>query len=251
MKKFYHIAALLIGALLFVTPCIGEQITIFGNHNKSPKVYLDQKTPKGILIEIMKYVDSESANSFDYQLFPWKRAYTLALSGKGGIIGLSMTSERLKSFDYSEIMYYDDLLLVVLKGNEFNFSNIKDLKGKKVGALRGASYGEDFEKGKKDLFTVEEDGNGKQRLLKLLHNRIDIAIIGPGKGAINKIIQSNEMLMKEKDAFVILPTPFKRDPNYLGFPKEMQMQNFLTEFNSILQKGNDSGVIQKIIQEWE
>jgi putative transposase len=42
----------------------------------------------------------------------------MAKVGEGGIMGLSMTKERLMLFDYSDVIYYDDLVLVVIKGND-------------------------------------------------------------------------------------------------------------------------------------
>ncbi len=234
--------------ILVTSTCFADQIVIFGNHNKWPKTYMDGKTPKGILIDIMSYIDQEMDHSFNYQLYPWKRAYINSLSGKGGIIGLSMNSERLKLFDYSHVMYYDELLLVVLKENAFFFKSIQDLTGKQIGVLRGASYGQEFELGKHNTFEIDEDTNPEQRLLKLLHGRIDAAIIGPGKTAFNRVIQSSEILAKKKEAFVILKEPFYKDPNYLGFPKTMQMARFLSDFNQALKKGYATGVIPDIIQ---
>lgn len=146
--------------------------------------FFDQ--PRGVLIDIMQYVDERIPQSFEYQLYPWQRAYKNALAARGGIIGLSMTVQRLKSIDYSEVMYYDELLLVVLKGQEFPFTTLDDLKGKRVGSLRGAIYGEDFEASRDIIFKIEEDGSPRQRLLKLLHGRIDVAIIGPGRDALER-----------------------------------------------------------------
>ncbi len=191
MNKTTKLILPLIVFLLFFHAgfCFGEQILILGNHKKPPKNYLENDKPKGILIEIMNYVDQKLSLSFEYKLSPWKRVYLDAVNGKGGIIGLSMNRERLKIFDYSDVMYYDDLLLVMKKGKEFPYKRVQDLRGKKVGCLRGASYGDAFEKAKSNFFEIDEDGDGKQRLLKLLGNRIDVAIIGPGRAVFESIIK--------------------------------------------------------------
>lgn len=235
----------------FVNPCSAEQITILGNSKKPPKTYLRSDAPEGILIEIMRYMDDHLPQSFDYKLYPWKRAYQNALNGKGGIISFSKNEERLKIFDYSEVMYYDEILLVVLKGKEFTFNTMEDLRGKTIGCLRGASYGDEFENGKISIFKSDEDNDGKQRLLKLLYNRIDAAIIGAGKLGFNALIEMDKILIANKNKFTLLPKPFKRDPNYLGFVKEMNMQGFLQEFNQVLRKANQTGAIQKIIGEYD
>jgi len=249
-QRFYQLPNLLISILFFShgTLCFGEEIIILGNHDKPPKYYLENKEAKGILIDIMKYVDKNIPKSFKYKLYPWKRAYTKAVNGEGGVIGLSMNSERLKIFDYSDVMFYEELVLVVLKGNEFIFEGIQDLKGKIVGYQRGSSYGEQFEKGKNKIFIPDEDKHGKQRLLKLLSKRIDVALMGPGKAGVDSIVNQSKELMERKDEFLILPKPFGRDPNYLGFAKTMNMKGFLKEFNNVLKQGMQSGAIQEIIK---
>ena len=56
-------------------------------------------------------------HEFDIKLYPWKRAYKNSLNSKKGIVGLSMTEDRLKLFDYSEVLFYDEVILIVKKGN--------------------------------------------------------------------------------------------------------------------------------------
>jgi len=248
--RVYRYLSLFVCALFIAygSQCFSEEVIIMGNYDKPPKYYLENKEAKGILIDIMKYVDQNMSHSFAYRLYPWKRAYINAINREGGIVGLSMNSERLKIFDYSDVMFYDELVLVVLKGNEFAFEGVPDLKGKIVGVQRGSSYGEEFENGKNKIFTPDEDKHGKQRLLKLLTKRIDVAILGPGKAGLDGVINQSKELIKRKDEFVILPRPFKIDPNYLGFAKTMGMKGFLHEFNSVLAKGLQTGAIQKIIE---
>ena len=135
----------------------------------------------------------------------------------------------------------------MIKGHQFPFKAIDDLAEKIVGVRRGSSYGDEFERGKKGIFTVEEDGNAHQRLRKLLKRRIDVALIGPGKTGLNQVLHDDSKLFEFRDEFVVLEKPFGRDPNYLGFAKTMKMQAFLKEFNKILKKGYANGNIQQII----
>lgn len=252
MNRVYRLIALIPG-IVFISHfglSFADEIIIMGNYDKPPKIYLENGEAKGVLIDIMKYVDKNLPQTFTYQLFPWKRAYRNAENGEGGIVGLSMNSERLKKIDYSNVMFFDKLVLVVLKGNEFPFNSMQDLQGKIVGVLRGSSYGDEFEEAKNSIFTSDTDDSGQQRLLKLLSKRIDVALMGPGKGGVDSIIIKNQKLLERKDEFVILSVPFKRDPNYLGFVKTMKMQGFLQQFNKVLKKGFQSGDIQKILDNY-
>lgn len=238
--------------LLLTTGVFGEEITILGNDYSPPKISMEDKRPARILTDIMKYLDQQMPDyTFKIELYPWARAYENAIEGKGGIIGLSMTAERLKIFDYSEPVYYDEVVIVVLKGQEFSFERIEDLKGKTIGIGRGGSFGEEYENAKQaGLFKTEEDNGPVMRLKKLLAQRMDCAFINPGEAALHYTLRQDQELLQRKDEFIVLPMPFKRDPNYLGFSKEMGMSHFLHAFNEELKKAYESGAIQKIIDQY-
>lgn len=224
---------------------------IFGNDLKPPKIYLENKEPKGILVDILNYIERDSDIKFTIKLVPWARAFDYAKNGHGGIVGLSKTQARVKLFDFSTVLFYDDIMIVVLKGYEFQFSAIQDLQGMIVGVRRGSSYGDTFEEGRKTVFTVSEDSNSKQRLKKLLRKRIDAALVGPGKRGVYLSIESDPELMTAKDQFVILKQPFKRDPNYLGFAKKMQKTDLLIKINTSVEKGYKNGEIPRLIDRYE
>lgn len=88
------------------------------------------------------------------------------------------------------------------------------------------------------------------RLRKLLGKRFDVALIGPGKIGFSQVIRKDSELLRRKDEFVILPKPFRRDPNFLGFSKTMDMGDFFGKFNQALEKGWEDGTIQKIIDRY-
>lgn len=247
MKTFVYILAALL--TLQLSPAFGSEITILGNNYKVPKIYEENSVPKGILVDIINYIDDQMENhTFTIELYPWMRAYKMALNAKGGIIGLSKTSERTELFDYSDVIYYDEVIIVVLKSQVFDFNTLEDLKGKTLGIGRGGSFGDEYEKAKKEgLFDVKEDNGPVPRLRELQAQRIDCALISPGERAFNEIINQHKSLMENKEKFIILPKPFKRDPNFLGFSKTLKMQDFLKEFNKVLKQGHETGKIKTII----
>lgn len=228
-----------------------ETLTILGNHKKPPKSYVDDGEAQGILIDIMNYALDKLDTTGNFQLTPWSRAYNSALNGRGGIIGLSMTTERQQLFDFSDVMYYEELILVVRDDAVFDYQSIEDLRGKVVSFQRGATFGDDFEAARKDLFIGAEDDSIEQRLLKLLNGRVDVAIIGPGVHAFNTVLSANRTLAASRDRFRILPKPFKRDPNYLGFAKSLKMDDFLLRFNQVLAEGNRNGDISRILARYK
>lgn len=240
--------------LLFTTSNLLAQkceMIIFGNNTKAPKSYIKNGKNKGILVEMVDYIGKDMNCKFTVKLNPWKRSYNYALNDKGAVFGFSKNAERLKLFDYSDVMFYDDMLLVTLKENQFEYNNIEDLKGKKVGVVRGASFGEEFNNAlKQKLFEAVEDSNPQSRLARLLRGQIDVALIGPGKASVYNTINNNPQLIKNQEKFTILSTPFNRDPNYLGISKKMNKKDFLEKFNISIQKGRESGAFDKVIQKY-
>lgn len=253
MERLTMIAVLLT-ALLSAAPVVhASDILIVGNEAKVPKIYKEDGQAKGILIEIARAVDRElKGHSFTYQLFPWARAYGMAEQGRAGIIGLSMTAQRLEAFDYSDVLYFDEVIVVVKKGKEFPFAGMEDLRGKVVGIGRRGTFGDEFDQAAKaGRFAVEEDDGDVPRLKKLLAGRIDCALISPGPYALNRVVSSDRDLLMARDLFVALPQPLTRDPNYLGFAKSMHMQYFLDQFNAALRRCRQSGEIQRIIDTYQ
>ncbi len=238
---------------IFLSVCniFAQELTILGYDKEPPKFYNEKGQPKGIFIDMLRYIEKEIGYTFHIKLYPWKRAYMHALNAEGGIIGLSKTNERLRIFDYSDIMYYDEIMIVVIKGKEFHYENINDLKGKKVGYVRGATYGDEFNQALRSrLFIPVEDENHVQRLRKLLYGRIEVALVAPGKAGVFNYIQSDPELKKEEHQFVVLSKPLKRDPNYLGISKKMKMTGFLLQFNKALKKGYETGAFQIIMDRY-
>lgn len=226
-----------------------EEVLIFGNEYKPPKIWAAESGPSGILVDILKYAGREMEVDFKVKLFPWLRAYHHALHAKGGIVGISKTDERLGIFDYSIPLYYDEVILVVKKGEEFKFESFEDLRGKTIGMTRGASYGPQFEAARK-YFRTNEDSSNLSRLKMLLKERIHAAAISPGVGAFKRILADNPEANLKPGDFTILEKRLTRDPNHLAFSKKMGRSDFLKAFNAALEKGFETGEIQKIIDRY-
>jgi len=232
-------------ALVCLVPGSGwaEELKIFGDESYSQVIYRDaQGRPSGVLTDILRYYEKASGQQFDIQLSPWKLAYASAAAGRGGVIGVSKTTERMRIFDYSEPIYFDDIAIVVLKGQEFPFSGLDDLKGKKVGVQLGASFGERVDQAIADgLIHVEHDQRHVARLKKLLHGRIDAAFIGNGKDGLQWLIDSDPELQTKRQQLVALPVPLTRDQLYLAFPKVMGKRALLDDFNKVLSEARTKG----------
>ena len=247
MKLFI---ACVLGLLLGAGARAGD-IAVFSGDGSPPKMYVQEGKNRGILVDILQYADQHLHNDqLQLALYPWARAYLQASSGDGGIVGLSWTRRRDELFDYSDPLFFDEVVVVVRKGNEFPFRTLSDLRGKRVGIVRDASYGEAFEKARDaGVFVVDGDNGASNRLHKLMAGRIDCALFNVGKAGFEETLRIHKEFLPFKNALVVLPVPLRSDPNFLAFPKSMQMKPWLAEFNQVIKRGYARGDIPKIISQ--
>lgn len=230
--------AAFIGVFLLVSlPVAADRLVVYGDDRYAPVIYAEAGRPAGFLVDLLRRAQAYSGDEYDIQLMPWKRAYTLAQRGMGGLIGVSFNSERAPLFDYSKPVYDDAIRVVVLKGQEFKFEGPEDLKGKHVGGVAGASYGEAVDRLiANGLFTVDRDIGQSSRLRKLLAGRLDAAFIGNGEAGFRLVLESHPELQANRDRFVLLPTPLARDPLHLAFAKSMQQQAAVQRFDAAMER---------------
>ncbi|GAA5175639.1 hypothetical protein GCM10025771_08340 [Niveibacterium umoris] len=214
-----------------------DALVVFGDDNYPPIIWAENGEPRGELPRILSEVEALLGKRFTLQQSPWRRAYESALAGKGGVIGVSLTSERQKLFDFSDPIYDDNINVIVLRGHEFAFRALEDLNGKKLGGQLGASYGEAFDTALQNRsLVVDRDTSQIQRLRKLLAGRIDAALIGNGHAGLDATIAADPELLRNRDRFVALERPLAIDRLYLAFPKSMQAGELLQQFNAALHR---------------
>jgi len=226
-----------------------SEIIITGPDQGAPKYYNENGKAKGFIVDITRWALEDMGQQYQIKLLPWNRAYANALKGKMVVIGLSKNASRIKIFDYSNAIYFGDLMIVVKKGHEFEYESVADLQGKVIGARHGASYGDVFDNAvSQKTFTIQPYVNASTSLKLLLNGRIDAVLIGPGKLGIQRHIDSDSRLNFSQ--FSVLKTPFKRDAKYLGIHKSKKMQPFIQRFNQSLDKAQKSGVVKDILERY-
>jgi len=240
--------------LLMLFPLSGVHATpdavfmLYGSHDGYPKYFEQDGKAKGIVVDISAHCLNAMQVPHHIQLLPWKRAYTMAERGDGGVIGLSKSEERLALFDFSEPIFTEHIVLVVQKGHEFPYQNISDLKDKLIGASIGTSYGTAYDEAiAEGNLTIVGFNDTRSGLGMLQRQRIDAILLGSSID-IPKLAQSWPGL--QPDAFTTLPVPFKSDSKHMGIAKSLKMRWFVERFNQCLKKGYASGAFTPIIQRY-
>ncbi len=170
---------------------------------------------------------------------PWARAIHEMDQGLSGTAGIYKNSERLKRYDYSEPLLTERLVVYSMRSNYLPFTKVEDLKGKRVGVMRGWSYGDEFDNARSaGLFKVEDVSTDEQNFLKLSTHRIDVMVAIP---------ESVSPLLTRFPSVVAAPTPLLEAPAYLAFSKAAGQTVLLQRFNQALKEMRKSGEFLRIL----
>ncbi|MDR7151330.1 ABC-type amino acid transport substrate-binding protein [Hydrogenophaga palleronii] len=226
-----------------------DDIVVYGDDAYAPVSYLDGGKPAGVFPAIFNRLSRDTGDRYEFVLLPWNRALRESRLGGGGIGNFSWNEERDKLYDFSEPIYSDDIQLVVLKGKEFAFAGVQDLKGKTAGGALGASYGEEIDRAIADgVFSVDRDDNQRFRMRKLLAGRIDVAIVGNGTAGFELLFALDPKLKAMRNEFVVLPHPLTRDPLHVAFAKSMNMKPALERLNRALSAFKQTAEYQEMVK---
>ena len=175
------------------------------------------------------------------QAKPWKRAFVEIDKAQAGVGGLYRNAERLAKYDFSDPIYVENIAVFYRTVQPFDFRTVADLYGKRVGVLRGWSYGDDFDAARRNgAIATEEVSSDRSNFLKLTDGRLDavLAIEEAGQAAmaasgLHGIEQANAYLASY--------------PVYLAFSKKAAKSDLLACFNKALAGMKQDGAFERIV----
>ncbi len=219
-----------------------EPILITVDEGNPPFMFNHGGRAGGLYPDLVYAVFHHMGTPVEITALPWKRALRNADMGLSGIAGIYKTAERLQKYDYSDVLFQEDLVFFSHKDNKGLSGNLNGLKDKRIGAIRGWSYGHEFDTyQQKQFFMVEEAGSDEQNFQKLFFRRIDCAIA---------IKDSGRRLLSEdrfKNHIIELPGCVATNATHLIFPKIMNQTALLHQFNETLNAMKESGEYQEIL----
>lgn len=228
---------------VFAAAAFSAEIIVFDQGNP-PFMYLESGQTRGVYPAIIGDVFRRLGVDVTMRCLPWPRALQGADAGSWGIGGLYMTEERLWKYDYSEPIFEEKLLLYVVRGKEFPFSGIKDLTGKRIGVMRGWTYGDEFEQAVADGTVIPDPVNTEQANFgRLLLGRVDAIVSAPESFALVRD------MMDPRGLLVPLPRPLAVNKTYLSFPKSRNLASLLDRFNAELRRMRLDGSHDRLVRE--
>lgn len=208
-----------------------------------PYMYNKNNVAVGLYPEIVAAIFFRIGRDTSVSALPWKRALKIGEAGLGGVAGIYKNKERLTIYDYSDPLYEEKMVLYVKKGNAFAFSDIADLKGRRVGLNFGWSYGDAIDSAREaGLFSTDDSvRNNLANFRKLIGGRTDCFIVD--ELAARKIIsqQGFEGLVEQLD------TPVSVNAGYLVFSKTLKQKSLLDEFDKAMKQLRNEGTYDVII----
>lgn len=228
--------------LVFAKPAFAEPIRL-AYVDFPPYEYVENGRAAGVLVTIVKEVFERAEVDLQLEFLPFKRAFEYVVAKRlDGLFNLYKIDDRLPLFDYSEPIIVNELVLFVKNSSDLKFESIDDLKGLKIGAMRGYTYGDKFDKN--DLFIKELSSNHEAIFKKLARGRIDAY---PCDKLVGLYVTYRLGLKKE---LKVLPKPLEFMDGHIGFAKGQHNQLIL-KINKVITDMKKNGEIDEMIKKIE
>ena len=171
------------------------------------------------------------------EFLPWAEALNDVKNGRKDILcGVYYTTEREEFLAYSQPIAEAQDVLFMKKVRNITYQEPTDLILYKIGVLRGAAHGKEFDAA--DFLNKEEVTTYGQNIRKLLVDKIDL-MAGP-RDVINFIIKRDYPLFVDKIA--VVNPPLSMNNIYLGFSKKVAgHQALLKDFSRGLEIIKENG----------
>lgn len=175
-RNCFQVTLLLSVILMSLLPAYGESITIV-TEEFPPYSYSDNGKITGIGTETVFAVLNDLKIKPEIKIYPWARAYKMALSQKNVLIfTISRTQQRENLFKWVGPVAPSSVALFSLqKRDDMTINSLNDAKKYKIGAVREDARTQYLLS--KDFTRIDQVTNDTQNLKKLLANRIDLWLV--------------------------------------------------------------------------
>ncbi len=197
--------------------------------------------PHGVYALLLRAVFAQVDVTARIVCLPWPRALAGLDRAEHGVGGLYATAERQAKHDFSQVLHVETLRVYARRGGLRLFDRIDDLRGLRVGVLRGWSYGDAFDAATRSAaFGVEPVASDAQNFGKLERGFLDVAVA---------IEQAGDALLAIGDypSVRALPNPLTENPTYLAFNKSAQQRPLIARFDESLDRLRRSGEHARIV----
>jgi polar amino acid transport system substrate-binding protein len=222
----------------------GEPVRMLAN--TSPP-YADNKLPEGgLALELVTHIMQRAGYAPDIAIESWSRAMEGVRIGLYDALASAWyTEERGRDFLFSEPYLSSKLILVKLRDDPRNFSELSLLQGRRLGVRVEYAYGVDFT-AIPGLRLVEEN-HLIQNLLNLLNGSVDV-VIGDQR---TLALQLRQYLAKQVHKFEVVEIDLPRRNRHVAASRALDGSDAMIKaFNQALAESRKDGSHAAIVAKW-
>ena len=220
--------ATIVGMALLGTSWAAAPVLINVDTGNPPYMFKKEGKAAGVYPALIAAAFARIGVPVNIEARPWIRAIFETEEGKSGIGGFYKNEARLKQYDFSEPILSENIAVYFNKSRPLNFRTIADLNGKKVGVIRGWSYGEAFDAARKEhRFIVEEFPSDWINLVRLNYGLLDVALAVEESGKLEMAAGKLVCIEQSRNYLVSNKT-------HLAFAKTAGKTALLADFNKAI-----------------
>ena len=137
------ITVVMLAVALLMTPAqaadgsLPAKLLFLGDSNYPPLTYLDQGTPKGLVVDIVEELGHRMGRPIAIQCIDWKQAQDMVTNGQADALGpISVNDARKQLYDFSDPILEQQFSIFTLT-DHLGLVDLDDLAGLRVGVTRG------------------------------------------------------------------------------------------------------------------
>ncbi len=198
----------------------------------------------GIYPLIVETILTDAGQSMLTYSAPFNRILNMLDAGELGAGGILKTPQRERKYDFSEPIFVEEIAVYYNKINSKGIAGIGDLKGKRVGVIRGWSYGDEIDSlGSEKYFIAEAVSSDVSNFKKLQLGRIDalftireVGLNFVGRGDFSDIVESGLVVKKNK--------------SYIAFSKKYDNSDLIRRINFSINRLKNNGTISRSVNRY-
>jgi polar amino acid transport system substrate-binding protein len=172
----------------------------------------------------------------------WDEVQAQAKSGSVDVlVAAYKTTERETYMDYSDAYTVDPIALFVSQDRGLAYNAWEDLVGKRVVAMVGDSYGQEFDGFMAQKLTVERVKTATEAFQMLKDGQADYFVYALYAG--EKFIGENQLA----DKIAVLPKYVAAENFYITISKQSPLIQYLPRINEIIAQYKADGTIDRLI----
>ncbi|GAB6036835.1 hypothetical protein JCM15519_13940 [Fundidesulfovibrio butyratiphilus] len=217
-----------------------QELVVFDD-DSPPYMSLRDGQAVGLYPSIVAEAFRRMGEALRLEAAPWVKVLGCLEAGVCGVGGISRNFIRSERFDYSDPIYVEKVLVYVA-GQGFPFESLDDLAGKRLGVIRGYTYGDAFDKAAASgRVTAVEGDSDLHNFQDLRDGKLDAVLSSKEKAELTLARLGLERTVRPLDR------PIFVDGVYLAFNMQANKKDLLKRFNAALASMRGDGTLDALV----